>query len=126
MKTIHTDHAPKAVGPYAQAVSAGGFLFCSGQIGLDPRTQQLVGDDVEAQAKQALANLEAVIAAAGRSKEDIVKVTIFLVSMDDFPKVNAIYADWLGAHRPARATVGVASLPLGAKVEIEAIVRDGD
>ncbi|RME87224.1 MAG: RidA family protein [Zetaproteobacteria bacterium] len=126
MKTIHTDYAPKAVGPYAQAVSAGGFLFCSGQIGLDPRTQQLVGDDVEAQAKQALANLEAVIAAAERSKEDIVKVTIFLVSMDDFPKVNAIYADWLGAHRPARATVGVASLPLGAKVEIEAIVRDGD
>ncbi len=123
MKTVHTDHAPKAVGPYAQAVIADGWLFCSGQIGLDPATGKLVQGGVEAEARQALANLEAVLQAAGCSKTDIVRATIYLTDIHDFAKVNAVYADWLGAHRPARATVGVAALPLGASVEIDLIAR---
>lgn len=120
---IHSKQAPQAVGAYSQAVSCLGFLYTSGQIGLDPKSGAMVADDVASQAKQVTANLTAVITAAGSSTKDIVKVTIFLENMADFPIVNEIYADWLGDHRPARSTVAVAALPLAAKVEMDCIVR---
>jgi len=119
MKMIHSDDAPKAVGPYSQAVQHAGVLYASGQIGLHPKEGGMVGDDVEAQARQVTQNLSAVLAAAGVATDAILKVNIFLVDMNDFAKVNAIYAAWLGEHRPARATVAVAALPLGAKVEMD-------
>lgn len=120
-RIIHSDDAPKAVGPYSQAMLSGGVLYASGQIGLDPEAGKLVADDVEAQALQVTKNLSAVLAAAGASLSNIVKVNIFLTDMADFPRVNAIYAAWLGEHRPARATVAVAALPLGAVVEMDLI-----
>jgi len=123
MKVIHSDAAPKAVGPYSQAIASGGVLYASGQIGLVPAEGKLIADDVEAQAGQVTRNLSAVLAEAGASLNDILKVNIFLTDMADFPKVNAIYAEWLGEHRPARATVAVAALPLGAKVEMDLVAR---
>ena len=119
IKIIHSDQAPKAVGPYSQAVVSGGVLYASGQIGLDPQAGTLVADDVESQAIQATKNLSSVLREAGCSVNDVLKVNIFLTDMGDFPKVNDIYARWLGEHRPARATVAVAALPLGAKVEMD-------
>lgn len=121
IKIIHSDDAPKAVGPYSQAVLSGGMLYASGQIGLDPEAGKLVADDVDAQALQVTKNLSAVLQAAGASLSDILKVNIFLTDMADFPRVNAIYADWLGDHRPARATVAVSALPLGAVVEMDLV-----
>ncbi len=123
MKIIHSDQAPKAVGPYSQAVAHQGVLYASGQIGLVPETGKMIADDVEAQAQQVTQNLSAVLAEAGAKVSDILKVNIFLLDMNDFPLVNAIYADWLGGHRPARATVAVAALPLGAKVEMDLTAR---
>jgi 2-iminobutanoate/2-iminopropanoate deaminase len=123
IRVIHSDQAPKAVGPYSQAMMHDGMLYTSGQIGLDPAAGALVGEGVEAQARQVTKNLSAVLEAAGASVSDIVKVNIYLIDMDDFPLVNAIYADWLAEHRPARATVEVAALPLAAKVEIDLIAR---
>ncbi len=123
MNTIHSEHAPKAVGPYSQAIAHHGLLYTSGQIGLIPETGKMVADDVEAQTEQVTRNLSAVLQAAGASSSDILKVTIFLTDMNDFPKVNSIYAQWLGEHRPARATVAVAALPLGAKVEMDCTAR---
>ncbi len=120
---IHSEQAPKAVGPYSQAVASGGVLYASGQIGLLPGEGRLAGDDVASQARQVTANLSAVLAEAGVATGDILKVNIFLTDMADFPLVNDIYADWLGEHRPARATVAVAALPLGAKVEMDLIAR---
>ena len=120
---IHSERAPKAVGPYSQAVACGGVLYASGQIGLLPGEGRLAGDDVASQARQVTANLSAVLAEAGAVTGDILKVNIFLTDMADFPLVNDIYADWLGEHRPARATVAVAALPLGAKVEMDLIAR---
>lgn len=125
IQVIHSDNAPKAVGPYSQAMVHGGMLYASGQIGLDPARGELVGDTVEAQAEQVTKNLTAVLAAADATQTDIIKVNIFLTDMGDFPKVNEIYAAWLGEHRPARATVAVAALPLGAKVEMDLIARVG-
>jgi len=122
---IHSDHAPKAVGPYSQAVVSDGVLYASGQIGLLPAEGKLVADDVQSQARQLTANLSAVLAEAGVAITDILKVNIFLTDMGDFPLINEIYADWLGEHRPARATVAVAALPLGAKVEMDLIARIG-
>ena len=119
IKVIHSDDAPKAVGPYSQAVVSNGVLYASGQIGLVPGEGKLVADDVQAQAKQVTENLSAVLKEAGVSLTDILKVNIFLTNMGDFPLVNEIYAAWLGEHRPARATVEVAALPLGAKVEMD-------
>ncbi|MDX8397232.1 MAG: Rid family detoxifying hydrolase [Mariprofundaceae bacterium] len=116
---VQSEHAPKAVGPYSQAVTHEGILYASGQIGLMPETGSMVGDSVEAQAMQLTKNLSAVLAQAGTDINSILKVNIFLVDMNDFAKVNEIYADWLGSHRPARATVAVAALPLGAKVEMD-------
>ena len=125
LQTIHTNDAPKAVGAYSQAVKHQGMVYTSGQIGLDPQSGNMVGDDVAAQAKQVVANLTAVIEAAGGQLNQIIKVTIFLENMDDFPVVNQIYADWLGEHRPARSTVAVAALPLAAKVEMDCVVAVG-
>ncbi len=120
---IHTDAAPKAVGPYSQAVVHGGVAYLSGQIGLDPESGRLVSDTLEAQARQVMRNLAAVLTAAGAGLADILKVNIYLTDMADFPALNAIYADWLGEHRPARATVAVAALPLGARIEMDVVAR---
>ena len=123
IQVIHSGQAPKAVGPYSQAVAHDGLLYCSGQIGLVPESGQLVADDVESQARQVMQNLAAVLDAAGAGLSDILKVNIYLTDMGDFPKVNEIYAAWLSDHRPARATVAVASLPLGARVEMDLVAR---
>jgi len=126
MKIIQSEHAPKAVGPYSQAIAHAGILYASGQIGLNPVNGEMIGDTVEAQAEQVTKNLTAVLSQAGATTDDILKVNIFLLDMADFPKVNAIYAAWLGEHRPARATVAVAALPLGAKVEMDLVARIQD
>lgn len=122
MKTIATRLAPDAVGPYAQAIQAEGWVYCSGQLGLDPAGGPLAADTA-AQARQALANLRAVLEAAGSGLDGVVKTTVFLTDLADFAAVNAVYAEAFGAHRPARACVQVAALPRGAKVEIEAVAR---
>lgn len=121
MHAIHTDDAPQAVGPYSQAVVAGNVVYASGQIGLDPKTMEFVGDEVTAQARQALANLQAVLEEAGSGMGHVVKAQVWLLTMDDFAAVNAIYAEAFGDHRPARACVAVSELPKGGRVEIDAI-----
>jgi len=121
IEMINSKDAPKAVGPYSHAVVHGQTAYLSGQIGIDPATGSLVGDDVAAQAKQVMANLQAVLAAVGSGRSRIIKVSIYLIDMDDFSCVNALYAEWLQDHRPARATVAVASLPLNAKIEMDVI-----
>ena len=118
---IHTDAAPKAIGPYAQAVVANGFVFTAGQIPLHPETMEIVAGDVVAQTEQVLANLTAVLAQAGTGWERVVKTTVFLRDMSDFVAVNAVYARVLGDARPARSTVAVAGLPRDVRVEIEAV-----
>ncbi|MDB5069493.1 MAG: endoribonuclease [Candidatus Eremiobacteraeota bacterium] len=121
-ETIHTTAAPAAIGPYSQAVAAGPYVFTSGQIGLDPLTGQLVDGDAAEQTRQVMANLAAVLAAAGLSFADVVKTTIFLIDMNDFSAVNEVYGEsFEGTDPPARSTVAVAALPRGARVEIEAI-----
>ena len=119
-RPVPTPHAPTAVGPYSPAVRAGDWIVCSGQIGLDPATGTLVVGGVEAETRQAMANLGAVLRDCGASLADVAKTTIFVVDLGDFPIVNAAYGSALGDHRPARSTVQVAALPLGARVEIEA------
>lgn len=126
MDILSAPRAPAAVGPYSHAVRMGGLLFCSGQIALDPATNQLVGDDAAAQARQALANVRAVLAEAGAGLDAVVKTTVFLVSMDDYPAVNEVYAEAFGSHRPARSALAVAGLPLGARVEIEVVAEVGE
>ncbi len=122
-QAVNTTGAPAPVGPYNQAVKAGGRLFCSGQIALDPRTGTLVGEgDVERETRQVLDNLEAVLAEAGVSTKQVVRTTVFLTDLGDFATVNAIYAERFGAGvAPARACVQVAALPKGARVEIDCI-----
>ncbi len=120
---VQTEHAPAAIGPYSQAVVTGDWVFCSGQIALDPATGQMVGDDAAAQAEQVLGNLAHVLDAAGSSLAAVVKTTIFLADMSDFVAVNEVYARHFGTHRPARATVAVAALPKAAAVEIECVAR---
>jgi len=122
---VHTASAPAAVGPYSQAIVAGGMVFASGQIGLDPGTGKLVDGGVEAQARRALDNLGQVLAAAGSSWEGIAKTTLFLADMADFAAVNAVYAERFEGAPPARSTVAVSGLPLGALVEVEAIALVG-
>jgi 2-iminobutanoate/2-iminopropanoate deaminase len=119
-QVIRSDSAPAAIGPYSQAVRVGQFVFASGQLGLDPKTGKLQ-DGVEAQARQALANVQALLAASGTSTDNVVKTTIFLANMADFAKVNAIYGEVFAHEPPARSTVQVAALPLGGLVEIEVI-----
>jgi len=119
-KVISTPSAPRAIGPYSQAIVANGFVFCSGQIPLDPQTGEMVGaSDVRAQAKRVMENLRALLEAAGSSLDRVVKTTIFLADLGDFGHVNEIYAGYFRADPPARATVQVAGLPKGALVEIE-------
>lgn len=125
LKTISVDNAPKAIGPYAQGIVAGGFLFTAGQVGLDPATMKLVGGDVAAQTQRVFDNLEAVLASAGATLADVVRAGVFLVDMGDFVKMNEVFAARFGAHRPARSTVAVAALPAGARVEIDLVVRVG-
>lgn len=122
MQIISSDKAPKAIGPYSQAIHHGGLVWCSGQIALDPATGAMVGaGDVRAEAEQALKNLAAVLAEAGTGFDRVVKVTIFLMDMADFAVVNEVYAAAMGDARPARATVQVAGLPKGARVEIDCV-----
>jgi len=121
IQIVRTDNAPKAIGPYSQAVSAGGFLFCSGQIPLDASSGQIVGETAGEQTVKVMANLLAVLEAAGLDFSNVVKTTIFLKDMNDFASVNDTYAAAMGEHRPARATVEVARLPRDVMVEIDCI-----
>jgi len=121
-KVIATETAPAAIGPYSQAVAVDGFLFCSGQLGLDPASGDLV-EGIDAQAERALVNLEAVLGAAGMTTADVVKTTIFLSDLANFAAVNAIYASHFPSPAPARSTVQVAALPKGALIEIEVVAR---
>jgi 2-iminobutanoate/2-iminopropanoate deaminase len=125
LTTVHTDHAPAAIGPYSQGVIANGLLFTAGQIALDPKTGQIIEGDVVAQAEQVLKNLTEVLREAGTSWSRVVKTTVFLADMADFPKVNEVYARALGDARPARSTVAVAGLPRNVRVEIEAVAVVG-
>ncbi len=122
---INTDTAPAAIGPYSQAIVAGGFVFCSGQVPFDPQSGQVVEGDIATQTRRVLDNLQAVLAAAGSSFEHVVKTTIFLQDMNDFQAVNGIYSEYFGAEPPARSTVQVARLPRDVRVEIEAIALKG-
>jgi len=124
-RTIKTGAAPAAVGPYSQAILAGEYLFISGQLGIDPDTKKLVEGGVSAQAQRSLANIAAVVEAAGGSMEKIVKTTVLLQSMDDFGTLNEVYARFFPVDPPARATYQVSKLPLGGLVEIEAIAYLG-
>ena len=119
---IHTDDAPGAIGPYSQAVEVDGWLYTSGQIGLDPKTGEM-RDGFEAQAQQVMANLKAVLTAGGCEFADVVKATIYVADMGDFARLNELYGEAMGDHRPARSTVQAAMLPKGALVEIDLIAR---
>lgn len=123
VRAISTDTAPAAIGPYSQGIVAGDLLFTAGQIALDPATGEMAGGDIVAQTERVLSNLEAVLRAAGASWIDVVKTTVYLMDLTDFPTVNEIYGRRLGGARPARSTVQVAALPRGALIEIDAIVR---
>ena len=120
-KIISTSEAPAAIGPYSQAVRSGNFLFCSGQIPLDPKSGQIVSGDIATQTRRVLDNVEAVLKAEGLTFENIVKTTIFLIDLGDFQTVNEIYGSYFKQQPPARSTVQVSALPKGAKVEIEVI-----
>ncbi|MDT8436996.1 MAG: RidA family protein [Gemmatimonadota bacterium] len=123
LETVRTERAPAAIGPYSQAVRAGGFLFSAGQIGLEPASGELAANDVVGQARQVLRNLAAVLEAAGAGFGDVVRTTVYLADMDDFAAVNAVYAEHFTAPFPARSTVAAAGLPKGARVEIDLIAR---
>jgi len=119
--TVHTEAAPKAIGPYSQGVIAGGLVFVSGQIPLDPASGELVAGDFVTEVERVLANLDAVLAAAGSARTRVLKVTVFLTDIALFSTLNETYARFFGAHRPARAVVEVSALPRGARVEMEAV-----
>ena len=121
MTTIKTTNAPEAVGPYAQALEANGMIFCSGQLGINPQTGNIEMVGAAEQTMQVLLNLRAVLEAAGAGLDKVVKTTVFLTDMGDFPAVNTVYAEMFAGHAPARSTVQVARLPKCARVEIEAI-----
>src|SRR6185295_19099281 len=118
---IQTENAPAAIGPYSQAIKAGGFVFCSGQVAIDPRTGQFVAGGVAEQTEQVLKNLSAVLEAAGSSLDQVVKTTVFLADMKEFSEMNEVYARFFSEPPPARATVAAAGLPRDARVEIEAV-----
>lgn len=120
-KIIQTDKAPQAIGPYSQAVRTGNMVYTAGQIGLDPATMEIVSGGVEAETRQALNNLKQVLETANSGLNYVVKTTVFLRDMVDFPKMNAVYAEFFPENPPARSTVAVASLPKGVAVEIETI-----
>ena len=123
LETVQTPYAPAAIGPYSQAVVCDGWVFCSGQIPLDPATMELVGGDVAAQTEQVLKNLKAVLEAAGASLGTVVKTTVFLSDMGLFGPMNEVYARHFASHRPARATVAVRTLPKNVDVEIDCVAR---
>ncbi len=120
-EVICTDHAPAAIGPYSQAVRVGNLLFCSGQVALDPATQQMVDGSIEAETRRVLDNLKAVVEAAGLTLGHVVKTTVYLADFDDYATVNTIYAEYFTGDAPARAAVAVKTLPKNARVEIDAI-----
>jgi 2-iminobutanoate/2-iminopropanoate deaminase len=120
-QVVATDQAPKALGPYSQAIRVGGMVFCSGQVPIDPTTGELVGWEIGGQVRQVFKNIKAVLAATNLSLNDVVKTTVFLAHMSDFAEMNEIYAQEFGQNRPARSTVEVARLPKDALVEIEVI-----
>jgi 2-iminobutanoate/2-iminopropanoate deaminase len=124
-QAISSAEAPKAIGPYSQAVRAGDLVFCSGQIPLDPATGELVGPDVRLQTRRVMDNLAAVLSAAGSGLPRVIKTTIFLTDLGDFAAVNEVYGSYFEGQYPARATIQVAALPRGSKVEIEAIALAG-
>ena len=126
MKFVATEAAPRAIGPYSQAVVEAGFLFASGQVPLDPATGKLVQGDLEASAERVFDNLEAILTQAGLGFADVVKTTVFLTRAEDFTPLNAVYARRFGTHRPARSTVIVAALPAGAPLEVDLIARVAD
>lgn len=121
INTVATEHAPKAIGPYSQAIVADGTVYTAGQVALDPQSGALVGETVGEQTEQVLKNLTAVLTASGSSLGQVVKTTVFLADMADFAAMNEVYARHFGGHRPARSTVQAAGLPKGARVEIDAI-----
>jgi len=121
VRIVHTENAPAAIGPYSQAVVAGNFLFTAGQIAIDPATGQIVQGDVSAQTERVMHNLAAVLEKAGASWSDVVKTTVYLQDMADFPRVNEVYGRVMSDARPARSTVQVAGLPRGVLVEIDAV-----
>lgn len=121
MKIVQTEKAPKAIGPYSQAVVAGDLVFCSGQVGLDPASGELVGGGIEAETERALKNLAAVLEAAASDLTKVTSVNVYLKSMSDFNDMNKVYAASFGDHKPARVTVGVAELPKNALVEISCV-----
>jgi 2-iminobutanoate/2-iminopropanoate deaminase len=123
LSIIETHQAPAAIGPYAQAIDIGSLIFVSGQLGLDPVTGQLVGDSLEAQARQALSNLLTIVRAGGSAPDRVVAVDVFLIDMDDFTQFNAIYQSYFQDHTPARAVVAVKALPKGACVEIKCVAQ---
>ena len=121
VRIVHTENAPAAIGPYSQAAVAGNFLFTAGQIAIDPATGQIVQGDVTAQTERVMRNLAAVLETAGATWSDVVKTTVYLQDMADFPRVNDVYGRVIGDARPARSTVQVAGLPRGVLVEIDAV-----
>ena len=122
---VESNEAPKAIGPYSQGVKAGGFVFVAGQVALDPKTGEMVGDDVAAQTDRVLQNLRAVVEAAGSDLDRVVKTTVYLSDMANFPAVNEIYATYFGAPAPARATIQAAALPRNVLVEIDLVALVG-
>ena len=123
MQQVKTDKAPAAIGPYSQAVIVNGLLFSAGQIAIDPATGQLIEGDIDAQTERVMQNLQAVLDSAGAKWTEVVKTTVYLHDMAHFPRVNEIYARWIGDARPARSTVQVTALPRGALVEIDMIAN---
>lgn len=123
MRFHHTDKAPQAIGPYSQSVEVDGWLYTSGQVGIDPATGELVPGGFEPQARQTLKNLREVLASVGCTFANVVKATVFVTDLADFPQLNALYAEAMGDHRPARSTVQVAALPKNALVEIDLVAR---
>lgn len=123
MQFVHTDLAPAAIGPYSQAVAIDGWLFTSGQIALDPTTGEIVSGGFEAQARQVLKNLRSVLESAGCNYSDVIKTTVYVQDLGDFPALNALYAEAMGNHKPARSTVQAAALPKGALIEIDLVAR---
>jgi 2-iminobutanoate/2-iminopropanoate deaminase len=123
MKAVVSEKAPAAIGPYCHAVVTGGLVFCSGQLGLDPLTMKLAGTDIETQTRQVFKNLSAVLESAGTGLRAVVKTTVFIKNMTEFPKLNSVYQEHFPNHRPARSTVEVARLPMDGLVEIECVAE---
>jgi 2-iminobutanoate/2-iminopropanoate deaminase len=120
-ESVQTENAPKAIGPYQQAIKANGFIYTAGQIPIDPKTGNLVEGDISAQTRRVLENLKAVLEAGGSALDRVVKATVFLKNMADFAPMNEVYAQYLGSAKPARSTVAVAELPRGALIEIDLV-----